>query len=184
LKLVDGLLEAFDVGLGVAVELVEEVREVLGLGEVVARLGFCAVLEEDGGGGVFEDRVGERVAEGDFLADFGVEFVGGVFGLRVAAVEVEVIAEGAIGADLAPADFGGELRNEVPVGFLASGGQQSLESGARGAFVGDLVVGVGGERFVVVFDFLVGGFEMVGEGHGAAHVGENLESVPMGDDNR
>lgn len=39
LELVDGLLEAFDVGLSVAVELVEEVREVLGLGEVVTGLG-------------------------------------------------------------------------------------------------------------------------------------------------
>ena len=60
-------------------------------------------------------------------------------------MEIEVVAEGAVGADLLAADFGGELGNEVPVGLLAGGGQQSLEGGARGAFVGDLVAGVGGE---------------------------------------
>jgi hypothetical protein len=60
------------------------------------------------------------------LRIFGVELVAGVFGffgLRVAAVEVEVVAEGAIGADLFAADFGGELRNEVPVGLLAGGNE-------------------------------------------------------------
>lgn len=79
-EFIDGLLEALDVGLGVAIKIVEQVAEVLRLGEVEPRFDFFAVLDEDGGGSVFEDRVGEWVAEGDLLADFDVELVAGVFG--------------------------------------------------------------------------------------------------------
>lgn len=105
------------------------------------------------------------IAEGDLLADFGVEFVGGVLGFPVAAVEIEVVAEGAVGADLFAADAGGLFGNEVPIGLLAGGGEQVLEGGADGRFVGDFVGGVGGEFFVVGSDFLVGRFEAMGEGH-------------------
>ncbi len=81
-------------------------------------LDFFDILEEDGGGCVFEDRVGKGIAESDLLADFLVELVGGAFGFPVAVVEVELVAERAVGADLAAADAGRELRDEVPVGFL------------------------------------------------------------------
>ena len=81
-------------------------------------------------------------------------------------VEVELVAECAVGADLLAADAGGELRDEVPVGFFAGGGQQVLEGGAGCAFVGDFVCGVAGEFFVVALDFFVRWFELVGEGHG------------------
>jgi hypothetical protein len=73
----------------VAVEVVEQVAEVLRPGEVEPWFDKLTILIEDGGGGVFEDRVGEWVAEGDLLADFDVELVAGVFGFPVAAVEVE-----------------------------------------------------------------------------------------------
>ena len=53
--------------------------------------------------------------------------------------------------------------------FLAGGGEQVMEGGAGGAFVGDFVRGVAGEFFVVGFDFLVGRFELVGEGHGVVY---------------
>jgi hypothetical protein len=76
-------------------------------------------------------------------------------------VEVELVAERAVGADLFAADAGGELRNEVPVGFFAGGGEQRLKRTAGGAFVGDFVRGVAGEFFVVALDFLVRGFELV-----------------------
>ena len=46
-----------------------------------------------------------RAAEGDLFADFGVELVGGVFGFRVAVVEVEFVAESAVGADVFAADY-------------------------------------------------------------------------------
>ena len=149
LELVDGLLEVFDLRLDVAEELVQQVAKLLGVADIEAGFDLFAVLVEDGRGGVLEDRVGERVAEGDLLADFGVELVGGVLGFPVAAVEVELVAERAVGADLFAADAGGELRDEVPVGFFAGGGEQVLEGGAGGAFVGDFVRGVAGEFFVV-----------------------------------
>ena len=49
--------------------------------------------------------------------------VAGVFGFPVAAVAVEVVAEGAVGADLLAADFGRELGNDVPESLTASGGE-------------------------------------------------------------
>jgi hypothetical protein len=110
----------------------------------------------------------------------------------------ELVAEGAVGADGFAAGAGGELGDEVPVGLFAGGGEEGLEGGAGGAFVGDFVRGVGGELFVVALDFLVRGFEVVGEGHdqvdgqksaaieGGPHPrplpegeGEERESVPM-----
>jgi hypothetical protein len=170
------MFEAFDIGLDVAVEQVQQVAKLLGVADIETRLDLAAVLVEDGGGCVFEDRVGKGIAEGDLLADFFVELVGGVFGFPVAVVEVERVAERAVGADLFAADARGELRDEVPVGFFAGGGEQVLEGGAGGAFVGDFVRGVAGEFFVVALDFFVGRFELVGIGHGAANRGEGGQS--------
>jgi len=156
----------------------------LWLGEVEPRLDRLAVLVEDGRLCVFEDRVGKRIAEGDLLANFDVEVVGGVFGFPVAAMEIEVVAERAVGADLFAADAGGLLGNEVPTGFSAGGSEQVLEGGADGRFVGDFVVGVAGKLFVVAFDLFVGRLEMVGIRHGAAQRGENWNPFRWGDDSR
>ncbi len=114
LEIFDGLLEAFDIGLDVAIEQVQQVAKLLGIADIEAGFDLFAVLVEDGRGCVFEDRVGKGIAEGDLLADFLVELVGGVFGFPVAVVEVELVAECAVGADLFAADAGGELRDEVP----------------------------------------------------------------------
>jgi hypothetical protein len=92
-----------------AVEQIQQVAKLLRLAEIEAGLDLAAVLKEDGGRSVFEDRVGERVAEGDLLADFLVELVGRVFGFPVAVVEVELVAERAVGADLFAADAGSAL---------------------------------------------------------------------------
>ena len=123
-------------------------------------------MVEDGRGCVFEDRVGKGIAEGDLLADFLVELVGGVFGFPVAVVEVELVAECAVGADLFAADAGGELRDEVPVGFFAGIAEQVSKGGAGGPFVDYFMLGIAAEFFVVALDFLVRWFELVGEGHG------------------
>jgi hypothetical protein len=96
---------------------------------------------------------------------FVVELVGGIFGFPVAMMEIELVAEGAVGADVFAADFAGELRDEVPVGFLARGGEQVLEGGASRAFVGYLVRGVAAELVVVAANFFVRGFEAIGKGH-------------------
>ena len=109
--------------------------------------------------------MGKRVSHGDFFADFDVELVGGVFGLPVAAVEVEFVTQDAIGTDGFSADFGGELRHQVPIGLLAGGGEQVLEGGTGGAFVDDFVGGVAAEVFVVAADLFVRGFEAMGKGH-------------------
>jgi hypothetical protein len=93
---------------------------------------------------------------GRLFADFLVELVGGVFDFPVAVVEIELVAEGAVGADLFAADAGGELRDEVPIGFFAGGGEKVLEGGAGGPFVSYFVRGVGREVFIVGLDFLVG----------------------------
>ena len=98
--------------------------------------------------------------------------VSGVSGFPVAAVEVEVVAEGAVGAYLAAADFGGELGDEVPIGLFAGGGEQVLEGGADGAFVDDFSRGKAAELFVVAADFFVRGFEAVRKGHAWAVFGE------------
>ena len=83
-------------------------------------------------------------------------------------VEVEVVAERAVGADLFAADASGELRDEVPVGFFAGGGEECLEGGADCAFVSHFMRGIAGEVFVVFFDFLVSRLEVMREGHVAA----------------
>lgn len=80
-------------------------------------------------------------------------------------MEVKIVAEGAVGADLFAADAGGLFGDEVPIGLFAGSGEEVLEGGADGRFVGDFVGGVGGEFFVVGSDFLVGRFEVIGERH-------------------
>jgi hypothetical protein len=50
--------------------------------------------------------------------------------------------------------------------FLQVAGEQVLEGGTGGAFVGYFMRSVAREFFVVALDFLVRWFELVGEGHG------------------
>jgi len=71
LELPDGLLEAFDVRLGVVVEVVEGVGDLPGVGQLEA-VAFAAVLNEHGPAGVLEDDVAARIALLELLADLGV----------------------------------------------------------------------------------------------------------------
>jgi len=148
-----------------------------------------------------------------------LEVVVGVLGLPVAAFDVEVVAEGAVGADAVGArhecrgsgrgrtgrerlggslalpgalaargrgcvrrlrvgagryvvtagrcvgGFGGEFGDEGPAEAAAGFGQEILESGAEGGFVGDALLGVGGEGGVIVLDGLLGGLDLWTVGH-------------------
>ncbi len=69
LELGDRLVKALDVRLGVGEELVEQVGDLLLVGQVEA-VALAAVLKEDGLAGVLEDGVVERIALGDFLRRF------------------------------------------------------------------------------------------------------------------
>ena len=84
-----------------------------------------AVLVEDRGLRVLEDDVVERVAGFALLLDLGVELVGGVLGLPVAADEVHFVLEGAVGADRLAADLLFLLGDERPAVLLAGVGQQA-----------------------------------------------------------
>ena len=96
-----------------------------------------------------------------------VELVGRVLGLPIAAVQIKIVAERAVGGDLLAADAGRLLRHEVPAGLRARAGQQIREGRADRRFVRDLVCAVPGQFLIVPLDVLMGGFEMVGECHRA-----------------
>ena len=88
----DGGLEIADGGFSVGVEAEEQVGDLAG----VAKIGFgdlCAVLIEDGPGGVFEDGVRERIAAADLALDLAGEVVAGVLGFPVAVNAPEGVAE-------------------------------------------------------------------------------------------
>jgi hypothetical protein len=166
LELLDGLLEAFDVRLGVAVEVVEEVGDLLGVGQVEA-VAFAAVLDEHGPAGVLKDDVAARVALLELLADLGVEVVVGVLGLPVAARQAELVAQGAVGGDALAADLHVQLGDERPsLDFLGRVGEQPLERGFQGALMLDPLAAVCLEGGVVLLNGFVARLEACVSGHG------------------
>lgn len=86
-----------------------------------------AVLVENRSLRVLENDVRQRVAGFAFLLDLGIELVGGVFGLPVAADEVHLVLEGAVRADRLAADLLFLLGDEGPAVFFACVGQQAVE---------------------------------------------------------
>ena len=105
LEFLDGFLERFDFGLDVLVEVVDEARELGGVGKVGAEY-LALVLVEDGLLSVLEDDVRGGVAALDFLFDFRLEVVGAVLCFPVAARQVIGVADSAVGDDGAAAGFG------------------------------------------------------------------------------
>jgi len=99
-------VDVLDLGFGVGVEVVEQVGELLPVGQVEA-VALLAALEEDGTAGVLEDGVDQWIALGDFLGDLGVDVVADVFGFPEASA-VENVAEDAIGEDVLFADGQGQ----------------------------------------------------------------------------
>ncbi len=166
LELLDGLLELLDLGLGVGEEAVQQIGELVRVGEV----GFedaVAVLEEDGAAGVLEDGVGERVAAADLALDLAGEVVAGVLGLPVAAGDAVGVAEGAVGADGVAAGFGAELGDEGPA-VEAGGVREEIPEGvAEGQFMFDALRAGLGEGAVVFADEGMRGRDLDGApGHG------------------
>jgi len=120
---------------------------------------FALALEQHRLPSVLEDDVAEWIALLDFPGDLGVEMVVGVLGLPVAAVQVQVVAEGAVGHDALAAGAVALFGHEQPVVRLGRFGEQRLEGGAQGGFVLDAVFAVGLQRLVVGLDRLVGGLD-------------------------
>jgi len=174
LKLLHSLLEVVDLRLGVGVKLVEQRDKLLGIGDVES-VAFLAVLEQDGGPGVLKNRVIERVAFFDLLADFHIEIVVGVLCFPMAVAKIEGVAQGAIGEDiltLRTAHF--ELGNKRQVVGAAGFGQKLLEGSFSSAFVLDVLVTVCAECFVIALDRLVGRLEERGSGHERGNLGIRL----------
>lgn len=94
----DGLLKVGDLGFSVGVKPVQELGEVGGVAKLELRE-WLAVLKENGLAGVLEDRVLERIAFVLLASYLGIEAVGRVLGLPVAAGEVVAVEDGAIWAD-------------------------------------------------------------------------------------
>ena len=74
---------------------------------------------------VFKDNVGERVAFGYFLLDFGLKVVIGVLGLPVTTVEEVLITKRSIGPNGTARQFWNKRPTGPPTGF----GQQILKRG-------------------------------------------------------
>lgn len=107
-ELGDGFFVLLNVGFCMGVEEVKQADEFGEVGEIefADRL---AVLNESGAEGVLEDDVVLRVTALVLAADLGVEVVGGVLRLPVAAREVEFVADGAVGTDGALGGGGGRV---------------------------------------------------------------------------
>ncbi len=116
---------------------------------------FALALEQHRLPGVLENDVAERIALFDLLGDLGVEMVVGVLGFPVAAVQIEVVAEGAVGHDALAAGAGTLFGDEQQVVRLGGFGEQVLEGGAQGGFVADVMLAVGLQRLVIRLDGLV-----------------------------
>src|SRR5437763_1901019 len=88
-------------------------------------------LKKEGAGGGPEDGVVEGVALFDLVFDFEVEVVGLVFGFPVAAGELVLVAEGAVGDDAGfiaeGADFFAELGDSGPLEGTGEVGEEGLE---------------------------------------------------------
>ena len=106
--------------------------------------------------GVFKDGVGERVAFGDFLLDFGLKVVVGVLGLPIPPIQEVVIPKRAIGSN----GTARQLRDKRPAGPPSGFGQQVLKRRPQRPLVRDALLLVGFESGVVggeVFGFDSGG---------------------------
>ena len=121
---------------------------------------LAAALVENGVVGGLKEDVGEGVSGGDFLLDFSLEIVGGVFRFPEAVDEGEVVDEGSVGAE---GLFGGALElvllDEVPrVGVAAL--LDEVGEGGAGVALGVVAVEVElGEGGVVGLDRDVRGLQ-------------------------
>ena len=107
----------------------------------------------------------ERIALGDLLADLGFQVVVGVLGLPVAAGDVVVVAEGAVGPDRAAGGGVGKLGNQGPAKMPADLVEQALKGRRNGRFVLHVLLPVALQCGVVRLDRLVGGLNLPGGGH-------------------
>ena len=95
--------------------------------------------------GVFKDDVGERIAFGYFLPDFGLKVVVGVLGLPVSPIQEVLITKRSIGSNGTARQFW----NERPAGPPAGFGQQVLKRRPQRPLVCYTLLLVGFESGVV-----------------------------------
>ncbi len=98
--------------------------------------------------GVFKNDVGERVAFGGFLLDFGLKVVVGILGLPVTTIQEVLIAKRSIGPNGAARQFW----NKRPAGPPAGLGQQILKRRPQCPLMRYALLLVGFESGVVVLD--------------------------------
>ena len=132
-EFVDGLAEILVGGLRVGEERIEQVGKLPGVGQVDDH-GLLAVLVELGLPRVLENDVAGGIALGDLLLDLRFEMVVAVFRFPVAAGDVVVVAESAVGPDRLARRRVGKLWNEGPAELPAELLQQVLEGRCGGRF--------------------------------------------------
>ena len=168
LEVGDGLVPFLVDGLGVGEELVDDLGQVFGIGEIGVE-GGLAVLEQEGAVGGLEEDVGIGVALVELAADFGFQVIVGVLGLPVTVDAPEGVAEGGVHDDaVAAAALHGIFGFEGPA-TLAGGGAEEVEKRlADGSFAGDAVLVELSECGVIGLDELVSCLEagLLGTRHG------------------
>ena len=173
-----GLAEALQDGGQVGLELLAGLAELLDLGQIVVQEaadqavqfaraghvhphGLVAVLEKDGGLGVFEEDVVAGVAAVELGLDLGVKVVVGVLGLPVAAGHAQGVLDGAVGP-IARAGAGAGVKLIDEGELLAVVAAVGVEADGEGAADALLVVGAAEveetlEVGAVTLDVRVGG---------------------------
>jgi len=159
LEVGDGLVPFLVDRLGVGEELVDDLDEVFGIGEIGVE-GGLAVLEQEGAVGGLEEDVAVGVALVELAADFGFQVVVGVLGFPVAVDAPEGVAEGGIHNDaVAVAALHGEFGFKGPAALAGGGAEEVKEGLADGGFPGDVVLVELSEGGVVSLDELVSWLE-------------------------
>ena len=155
LEVGDGLVPFLVDGLGVGEELVDDLDEAVGVGEIGIEGGLAA-LEQEGAVGRLEEDVVVGVALAELVAGFGFEVVVGVLGFPVAVDAPEGVAEGGVHDDaVAAVALHGVFGFEGPAALAGSGAEEVQEGLADGGFAGDVVLVELGEGAVVGLDELV-----------------------------
>ena len=113
LELGDRLFKVLVFRLVVFVKLVEQISDLLLIGQVCFK-DLLLALEEDCLFSVFKYRVSERVAELGLLLNLDAQIVAGILRFPEAPMQVEEITQGSIRDDRLTSDFGPFFGNQRP----------------------------------------------------------------------
>jgi hypothetical protein len=97
--------------------------------------GFAAILIEDGGLRVLEDRIPRRISGLELFLDFQGEVVGCVLGLPPPSGQSELVADSPIGHDSLAARVGRKLGYKRPASLFRGFVEKIMERGLQAQFV-------------------------------------------------